>query len=155
MKRARRSARRSFRSAITRLPERLSKGGTTVAEGALWTIEELVTATSGELVGAPNLALTGISIDTRTIEAGDIFLAIKGEKLDGHNYVPAALAAGAGLAVVSRVTDAMRAAGPLLVVKDDPLRGLENIGRAARARSQARIVGVTGSVGKTSTKEML
>ena len=126
-----------------------------MANNALWTIDELVAATAGEAIGRPAVPLTGVSIDTRTLSAGDIFVAIKGDKLDGHDFVPAALAAGAGLAVVSRVSDAMRAAGPLLVVRDDPLHGLENMGRAARARSAARIVGVTGSVGKTSTKEML
>ncbi len=80
---------------------------------------------------------------------------LKGDKMDGHDFVASALKAGAGIAVVSRSTDDMRAAGPLLVVKDDPLRGLEAMGRAARARSAAKIVAVTGSVGKTSTKEML
>lgn len=126
-----------------------------MASGALWTIDELTAATAGEIIGSPTVPLIGISIDTRTLAAGDIFVAIRGDKHDGHDFVPAAFAAGAGLAMVSQVTDAMRAAGPLLVVRDDPLRGLENMGRAARARSVARIVGITGSVGKTSTKEML
>ena len=114
-----------------------------MASSALWTIDELLAATAGEAIGRPAVPLSGVSIDTRTLSAGDIFVAIKGEKLDGHGFVPAALAAGAGLAVVSRGTDAMRAAGPLLVVRDDPLQGLENMGRAARTRSAARIVGVT------------
>ena len=122
---------------------------------ALWTSEELVAATGGRLEGKVTASLNGVSIDSRNIAAGDIFVAIKGENHDGHDFVAAALAGGAGLAMVSRPTDAMRAAGPMLVVRDDPLRGLEKIGRAARARSHAQIVAVTGSVGKTSTKEML
>jgi len=126
-----------------------------VVDAPLWTPEELVAATGGRIEGTVTAALDGVSIDSRSIVAGDIFAAIKGETHDGHDFVAAALAAGAGLAVVSRANDAMRAAGPLLVVADDPLRGLENMGRAARARSHARIVGITGSVGKTSTKEML
>lgn len=121
----------------------------------MWSPAELTAATGGHIVGEVKLPLNGVSIDTRSIAAGDIFVAIRGERHDGHEFVPAALKAGAGLAVVSRVSEEMRAAGPLLVVEDDPLRGLEAIGRAARARSQAQIIGVTGSVGKTSTKDML
>ncbi|MGQ0484346.1 MAG: UDP-N-acetylmuramoylalanyl-D-glutamyl-2,6-diaminopimelate--D-alanyl-D-alanine ligase [Hyphomicrobiales bacterium] len=126
-----------------------------MADGALWTAAELVAATGGELTGAATAALTGVSIDSRSVAPGDIFVAIKGERHDGHDFAATALKAGAGLAVVSRATDEMRAAGPLLVVAEDALRGLENIGRAGRARSHARIIGVTGSVGKTSSKDML
>ncbi len=126
-----------------------------MADGALWTVEELVAATGGTLTGAATAALTGVSIDSRSVAAGDIFVAIKGEKHDGHEFVIAALKAGAGLAVVSRATEEMRAAGPLLIVAEDPLRGLENLGRASRARSHAQVIGVTGSVGKTSSKDML
>ncbi|MBI3672882.1 MAG: UDP-N-acetylmuramoylalanyl-D-glutamyl-2,6-diaminopimelate--D-alanyl-D-alanine ligase, partial [Rhizobiales bacterium] len=126
-----------------------------MAEAALWTVEELVAATRGQIEGRVSAALNGVAIDNRHIAAGDIFVAIKGERHDGHEFAAAALKAGAGLAMVSRATDEMRAAGPLLVVADDPLRGLENLGRAARARSHAQVIGVTGSVGKTSSKDML
>ena len=126
-----------------------------MADAPLWIPEELVAATGGRIEGTVTAALNGVSIDTRSIASGDIFVAIKGEKHDGHDFAAAALEAGAGLAVVTRATEAMHAAGPLLVVTEDPLRGLENIGRASRARSHAQIAGVTGSVGKTSTKEML
>jgi UDP-N-acetylmuramoyl-tripeptide--D-alanyl-D-alanine ligase len=125
-----------------------------VAE-ALWTADELVAATGGKLHGQVTQDLGGVSIDSRSFFPGDIFVAIKGDKHDGHEFATGALKAGAGLAMVSRVTDAMKAAGPLLQVADDPLRGLENAGRAARARSQAQVIAVTGSVGKTSAKEML
>jgi UDP-N-acetylmuramoyl-tripeptide--D-alanyl-D-alanine ligase len=126
-----------------------------MGDRALWTADELVAATDGKIVGTVGKLLNGVSIDTRTIADGDIFVAIKGESHDAHDFVVKALGAGAGLAIVSRVSDEMKAAGPLLVVINDPLRGLERIGRASRKRSPARIVAVTGSVGKTSTKEML
>jgi UDP-N-acetylmuramoyl-tripeptide--D-alanyl-D-alanine ligase len=122
---------------------------------ALWTIQELLAATGGRLHGTVKKPLTAVSIDSRSIAEGDVFVAIRGERHDGHDFVAPALAAGAGLAVVSRVTPEMLAAGPVLEVSGDPLRGLENMGRAARARCQGQIVAVTGSVGKTSTKEML
>ena len=126
-----------------------------MAEPALWIVDELVAASGGKIIGAVSKPLNGVSIDTRTIAQGDIFVAIKGETHDAHDFVAKALAAGAGLAIVSRTTEEMKAAGPLLVVANDPLEGLAKIGRASRDRSQAQIVAVTGSVGKTSTKEML
>ncbi len=120
----------------------------------LWTIDELVDATGGVIRGSPAKNFTGVSIDSRTAAPGEIFVAIKGERQDGHDYVVTALKGGAGLAIVSRPTAEMEAAGPLLVVAD-PLEALENMGRAARARSLAQVIAVTGSVGKTSTKELL
>ena len=126
-----------------------------MADAPLWTADELVAATGGVLHGTVTQALNGVSIDSRNVAAGDIFVAIKGERHDGHGFVANALKAGAGLAVVSQLTGEMTAAGPVLVVADDPLRGLENMGRASRARCHGQIIGVTGSVGKTSTKEML
>jgi len=126
-----------------------------MVDASLWTAAELLAATGGKIAGAVTAALSGVSIDSRSVAPGDIFVAIKGENHDGHDFVAAALKAGAGLAVVSRTTEEMRAAGPLLIVAEDPLRGLENMGRAARTRSHAQIIGVTGSVGKTSSKEML
>ena len=128
--------------------------GADVSDLPLWTAGELVDATGGRLVGKITRPLEGVSIDSRTIDAGDIFIAIVGENSDGHDYVVKALEAGAGLAVVARETPEMRSAGALLVV-DDTLDALGAIGRAARDRSTARIVAVTGSVGKTSTKEAL
>ncbi|MBL8788958.1 MAG: UDP-N-acetylmuramoylalanyl-D-glutamyl-2,6-diaminopimelate--D-alanyl-D-alanine ligase [Rhizobiales bacterium] len=125
------------------------------ARTPLWTADEIVAATGGRLTSPITRAMHDVSIDTRTLRDGDIFVAIKGEKLDGHDFAAAALKSGAGVAVVSRTTPDMEAAGPCLVVADDPLRGLENMGRAARARSAAQVVAITGSVGKTSTKEML
>jgi UDP-N-acetylmuramoyl-tripeptide--D-alanyl-D-alanine ligase len=125
-----------------------------VAEKPLWTIEELVAATGGKLTGQPRGVIDGISIDSRSIAPGDVFVAIKGDRLDGHDFAAAALKAGASLAIVSQASEEMKAAGALLEV-DDPLAALVELGRAARRRSGAQIVAITGSVGKTSTKEAL
>ena len=122
---------------------------------ALWTVEELLKATGGRLHGKVTKPLTAVSIDSRAVKEGDVFIAIKGDRHDGHDFVANALKAGAGLGVVSRVTPEMTAQGPVLEVAEDPLKGLVNMGLAARARTQGQIVAVTGSVGKTSTKEML
>ena len=93
------------------------------------------------------LITSGFSIDTRSLAAGEVFVALK-EARDGHEFVPAAFAAGAAAAIVAR---GYQATGPGALLRvDDPLRALEAIGRAARARSNGRIVAVTGSVGKTN-----
>jgi UDP-N-acetylmuramoyl-tripeptide--D-alanyl-D-alanine ligase len=121
---------------------------------ALWTIEELVAATGGRLDGDVNRPIGGVSIDSRSIAAGDIFVAIAGENRDGHEFAAAALKNGAAVAIVSRPDPEMRDSGALLVV-DEPLAALRRLAAAARARSAARIVGITGSVGKTTSKEAL
>jgi UDP-N-acetylmuramoyl-tripeptide--D-alanyl-D-alanine ligase len=121
---------------------------------ALWTGEAFADAAGGRMQGRAPDAITGISIDSRTVGAGEAFVAIRGDRFDGHDYVAAAMAAGAGLALVSEGRGPT-GREPLVVVEDDPLDALQRIGRAARARTDARIVAVTGSVGKTGTKEML
>ncbi|MCB2151709.1 MAG: UDP-N-acetylmuramoyl-tripeptide--D-alanyl-D-alanine ligase, partial [Rhodobacteraceae bacterium] len=98
-------------------------------------------------------AATGVSIDTRTLCSGDLFVALKDVR-DGHDFVAEALRRGAAAALVSRVPEGCGADAPLLVVPD-VLVALCDLGRAGRARAKARVVAVTGSVGKTSTKEML
>ncbi len=118
---------------------------------ALWTSDDAATATGGRAT-AP-WAATGITIDTRALEPGDLFVALTDQR-DGHDFVAQALEKGAAAALVSRIPDGVPADAPLLIV-DDVLQGLEALGRAARARTRARVVAVTGSVGKTSTKEML
>ena len=117
----------------------------------LWTSDEAVAATGGRTT-AP-WAAGGVSIDTRTLQPGDLFVALKDVR-DGHDFVAQALEKGAAAALVSRVPEGLSSSAPLLVVPD-VLKALEDLGRAARARAKARVVGVTGSVGKTSTKEML
>ncbi len=118
---------------------------------SLWTAAEAAAATGGQAIG--DWACDGVSIDTRTLQRGDLFVALK-DLRDGHEFVAAALAKGAGAALVSHVPDGVAADAPLLIVPD-VLVGLEKLGAAARARTKAKVVGVTGSVGKTSTKEML
>ena len=121
----------------------------------LWTVEAMAAAMGAASAGPLPRSVPGISIDTRTVAPGEAFFAIKGDNRDGHDFVVAALAAGAGLAVVAAARrDAFPAHAPLLVVPD-VLEGLRALARASRARTQAKIVAVTGSVGKTSTKEAL
>ncbi len=119
---------------------------------SLWTAAEAAAATGGKVHGG-NWVVDGVSIDTRTLKPGDLFVALKAAR-DGHDFVAQALRAGAGAALVSHIPDGVAEDAPLLLV-DDVLSALEELGRAARARTKARVVAVTGSVGKTSTKEML
>lgn len=118
---------------------------------SLWTASAAAAATGGKARG--DWAVDGVSIDTRTIQPGDLFVALKDIR-DGHDFVAQALEKGAGAAMVSRIPDGVAEDAPLLVV-DEVLPALERLGAAARARTDARVVAVTGSVGKTSTKEML
>jgi UDP-N-acetylmuramoyl-tripeptide--D-alanyl-D-alanine ligase len=117
----------------------------------LWTSADAAKATGGRVTKA--WAASGVSIDTRTLQPGDLFVALKDVR-DGHDFVAQALEKGAAAALVSRVPDGMAKDAPLLIVPD-VLRALEALGAFARARTRAKVVGVTGSVGKTSTKEML
>ncbi|WP_237155343.1 UDP-N-acetylmuramoyl-L-alanyl-D-glutamate--2,6-diaminopimelate ligase [Oryzibacter oryziterrae] len=129
--------------------------GVQSAEGSLWQSEEFLKALGGTEVGwVPSL--NGVSIDSRSVEPGDAFFAILGDRFDGHDFVPDALRRGAGVAVVSeaRLPTLPEGTGPLVVV-DDVLDGMRRLAARARARSAAKIIAVTGSVGKTSTKEAL
>jgi UDP-N-acetylmuramoyl-tripeptide--D-alanyl-D-alanine ligase len=112
----------------------------------LWEAQELAIAAGSRDAG---FAVSGISIDTRSLKPGDLFVALQGAR-DGHDFVAEAFAKGAAGALVSRDVTS----GPVLRV-DDTLVALQRLGEFARARSQAKIVAVTGSVGKTTTKEML
>ncbi len=121
----------------------------------LWTIDAIASAMSAERSGMLPQSIFGLSIDTRTIAPGDAFFAIQGDNRDGHQFVSAALAAKAGIAVIAADRRGDFAADtPLLVVRD-VLQGLRDLAAAARARTQAKIIAVTGSVGKTGTKEAL
>ena len=117
----------------------------------LWTAREAAEATGGR--ATTDWQATGVSIDTRTLERGDLFVALTDVR-DGHDFVAQALDKGAAAALVSRVPEGVAEDAPLLIV-EDVQRGLENLGRAGRARMTGQVVAVTGSVGKTSTKEML
>jgi UDP-N-acetylmuramoyl-tripeptide--D-alanyl-D-alanine ligase len=120
----------------------------------LWSTDAFAAAAGGRLVGQAPTGISGISIDSRSTAPGDAFVAIHGEHRDGHAFVDAAFTSGAALALVreGRVTHPR---GPLVAVADDPLAALERVGAAARKRMGGRVVAVTGSVGKTGTKEML
>ncbi|TIT66526.1 MAG: UDP-N-acetylmuramoylalanyl-D-glutamyl-2,6-diaminopimelate--D-alanyl-D-alanine ligase [Mesorhizobium sp.] len=122
----------------------------------LWTSEALVAATDGRPLGPMPEGISGISIDSRSLQPGDAFFAIKGETMDGHDFVTAAIKAGAGVLVVAegKLPSLGRLTAPIIVV-EDVLVALEKLGVASRARSQAKIIAVTGSAGKTTTKEAL
>ena len=117
----------------------------------LWTAEEAAAATGGR--ATRDWRAEGVSIDTRTLAPGDLFVALTAAR-DGHDFVAQALEQGAAAALVARVPEGVAADAPLLVV-EDVQAALEALGRAGRARTRAKVVGVTGSVGKTSTKDML
>jgi len=121
---------------------------------ALWTVDAMAAAMRAEKSGSLPADIPGLSIDTRGIGKGEAFFAIKGDNRDGHDFVEAALKSGAGFAVVARTQTARFPGAPLLLV-DDVLDGLRALARAARTRTQAKVIAVTGSVGKTGTKEAL
>ena len=114
---------------------------------ALWTSAEIAAACQG--AARADFEVGGVTFDSREVQPGDLFIALKGETTDGHRFLDGAFAAGAAGVLVSDATD-----GPCVVVADTG-RALNDLGRAARARTLAAVVGVTGSVGKTSIKEAL
>jgi UDP-N-acetylmuramoyl-tripeptide--D-alanyl-D-alanine ligase len=124
-----------------------------MSAGPLWTSTAMAQAMRASINGALPEAVTGLSIDSRSIAPGEAYFAIRGDVHDGHDFVFAALKAGAALAVVEAAQrDRFPDDAPLLVV-DDVLAGLCDLARAARARLTGQVIAVTGSVGKTSTKE--
>ncbi len=123
-----------------------------VGASPLWRSEDAAAATGG--TGAVAWRASGVSIDSRTVAPGDVFVALKGPNFDGHGFVAKALAAGAAAALVSERPEGVAADAPLLVCADT-FTALEQLGRAGRVRAAAKIIAVTGSVGKTGTKEAL
>ncbi len=121
------------------------------ADAPLWTAAEIAAITNGK--AAENFDIFGISIDTRTLKKGDLFVALKGEKTDGHDYAAAAIEKGAAGVLVSYIPADV--SPEQVIVVDDVLKALEAMALHARRRGKAKIIGVTGSSGKTSTKEML
>jgi len=122
---------------------------------ALWTIDAMANAMGVERQGHLPASISGLSIDSRSIGPGEAFFAIRGERRDGHEFVPAALSAKAALAVVAADRRAQFAADAPLLIVPDVLAALRNLAVAARARLPGKVIGVTGSVGKTGTKEAL
>ena len=118
----------------------------------LWTSEEVAAATGG--TNTRDWQAHGLSINTRTIEPGELFIALQGPVFDGHDFVADALAKGAAAALVHRRPENLDEDAPLTIV-DDTLGALWRLGAAAHDRSTARFLAVTGSVGKTGTKEAL
>ncbi len=118
----------------------------------LWNAAEAVRATAGRC--SCDWTASGVSIDSRSVAPGDLFIAIEGPNFDGHDFVAAALQQGAVAALVHRRPEGLGPDAPLLEVADS-LKALTELGRAARARTKARCLSITGSVGKTSSKEML
>ncbi len=114
---------------------------------SLWTSDEIAAATGG--TASKSFEVTGVTFDSREVQPGDLFVAMPGTVYDGHKFVAGAFAAGAAGAIVSQPVE-----GPHVLVADTAA-ALEVLGRASRERSSAVIFGVTGSVGKTSTKEAL
>ena len=124
----------------------------TAERSSLWTSEDAALAVRGWST-RPWVA-SGVSIDSRTLVPGDLFVALRGPAFDGHDFVTAALDKGAAAALVSRVPDGTAEGAPMLVV-ENTFEGLQALGARARERSRARIAGITGSVGKTGVKEAL
>lgn len=122
----------------------------------LWSIPDMLTAMNGRAHGDMPEGITGISIDSRNIDQGGAFFAIKGDRFDGHEFVTSALANGAGVLVVAeeKIPSLVRLTAPMIIV-EDVLVAMEALGRAARERVSGKIIAVTGSVGKTTAKEML
>lgn len=124
-------------------------------KASLWTAAEIIAATGAEELGKGS-DITGASIDTRSLQPGDLFFALNGEARDGHDFVRDALAKGAGAAMVAQDRAAeFKDAGRLFAVPGDVLEGMRSLGAAARARAKGPVIAVTGSVGKTGTKEAM
>ncbi len=124
----------------------------TTTSNIIWTSSNAAKATGGH--SAREWSATSVSIDTRSLKGGELFVALEGERGDGHDFVADALRKGAAAAMVSHIPAGMDENESLLIV-DDTLEALKDLGQAARHRTGAKIIAVTGSVGKTGTKEML
>ena len=123
-----------------------------MTDAVLWIAGDAAKATGGEI--NQDWSATGVSIDSRSIEQGDLFVALHGPNFDGHDFLEAAFDNGAAAAMVQRLPQGRLGEKPFLLV-DDTLGALWRLGAAARLRANARIIAVTGSAGKTSTKEAL
>lgn len=118
----------------------------------IWDKESAENAAGGK--STAQWQASGISIDTRTLKPGDLFIALKGEKSDGHQFLADAVGKKAAAAIVEHVPEGIDKKFPLLVVKD-ALKALQDMARFRRKQTKAKIIGITGSVGKTSVKEGL
>ncbi len=140
-----------FRALRVAMPQLTDQAGLT------WTIEEILRATNGQLTGRwPRTALGPVTINSRSLVPGEVFVAIRGARLDGHHFVDEAVARGASCLIVSRpvVLSESVAAVPLVLV-NDTTRALAELGRFRRRQLDRPVIAVTGSCGKTTTKELI
>ena len=121
----------------------------------LWTGRDIAAALDLGSPEADGVRVSGVSIDSRTLQRGDLFVAIKGERMDGRRFVGAAFEKGAAAAIVDLAFEPASASSGALFRVPDTLEALNALARRSRERSKARVIAVTGSVGKTGTKEML
>jgi UDP-N-acetylmuramoyl-tripeptide--D-alanyl-D-alanine ligase len=121
------------------------------------TADDLVGATGGRLLARSRRSVLGGAVDSRAVEPGNLFVALPGERTDGHAFVGAALRAGAAAVIVARPPDSADLAGhdATVVLVDDPLRALHAVATAWRGRFDPLVIGITGSIAKTSTKEAI
>jgi UDP-N-acetylmuramoyl-tripeptide--D-alanyl-D-alanine ligase len=118
------------------------------------TVSQITHATQGQLIsGAPEVTVDRVSTDTRTLGQGSLFVALKGERFDAHDFVPQAVAAGASAVLVDRVDESWKGLGTALIQTDDSLAGLQRLAYWYRRQLDLPVVGITGSNGKTSTKD--
>ena len=120
---------------------------------ALWTSTDVIAATGG--ISHGSWTASGVCIDSRTVKKGDLFIALKGPNFDGHQFAIDALNKGAAAALIQDPLKDSDSYHDRLVMVKDTFAALQDLGKAARVRTKARIVAVTGSVGKTGTKEAL
>lgn len=128
------------------------------AGGSTFTGRDVLAATGAELArGSADVELAGVSTDTRTLRAGELYVALSGPNFDGNRFAPKALEAGAGALLLKRPDEPgpAAAAGPPLFLHDDPRRALGDLAAWHRSRLACPVVGITGSCGKTTTKNLL
>jgi UDP-N-acetylmuramoyl-tripeptide--D-alanyl-D-alanine ligase len=140
---------------MARVTDRLDPAPTAADPDAGLTADELVAITGGTLLTRSARPIRGGAVDSRAVEPGNLFVALPGERTDGHAFVGAALAAGAAAALVARPPEPadLTGADATVVLVDDPLRALQAVASAWRRRFDPLVVGITGSIAKTSTKE--
>lgn len=116
-------------------------------------VEDIIEATGGEFIQSDSRAFTGISIDSRTIKKGELFIALRGRRFDGHDFIREALMKGSGAIV--NLPPAEPVKGKTVILVKDPLKALQDIARSMRLKRDVPVVGITGSNGKTTTKELI
>lgn len=119
-------------------------------------IEDIIEATDGKVVAMGERLFSGVSIDSRTIRHGELFVALKGDRFDGHDFIAAALAAGSGALINAHCTiHSTQSGGKTIIAVDDTLHALQDLARYIRKRFKGPVIGIIGSNGKTTTKELV